>query len=315
MTGGLARRLLQTLVVAALVAFIAFFLIHLVPGDPARTALGTRATPQAVAALHAELGLDKPVVEQFGDYLANVARGDLGTSLVQREETVTGLLMPALGVTMSLVALTVVLSVLGGTAAGLWATLSRRRVVSEATNGGATLLIAMPPFFVGLLLLWIAGLELGLAPAGGWAGAWPGNLEYLWLPSIALSAYLGPLVYRTVQESSSEVVSQDFVDAAHARGISSRRIALRHVLPNSLLPVITLVAINFGTLVGGAVVVETVFNLPGIGAAIVNAVSQRDYPVIQGAALIAAIIVVLGNLIADLLYAYVDPRTRVVHGS
>lgn len=315
MLAGAGRRLAQTLVVVALVVFIAFVLIHLVPGDPARTALGTRATPQAVAALDRQLGLDQPLHVQFADYLAKVAHGDLGSSLVQRNQSVLGLLGPALAVTLSLIAITIVISVVLGTASGLWATLSHRRAVDEATNGVTTLLIAMPPFFIGLLLLLIVALQLGLAPTGGWAGSWPGNFAYAWLPSVALAAYLGPLVHRTVRESSAEVVEQDFVDAAHARGIAPWRIALRHVLPNSLLPVITLVALNFGTLVGGAVVIETVFDLPGIGAAIVQAVSQRDYPVIQGAALLAAVVVVVANLAADLLYTLCDPRTRVVHSN
>jgi peptide/nickel transport system permease protein len=306
----LVRRLAQAAIVSVIVVLITVLLIHLVPGDPARSILGTRASPERVAALREAMGLNQGLITATAQYLGNMLHGDLGHSLLQEGHSVAGILFPALGVTLALIAVTAVLSVLSGTATGLWAALSSHRGVDGLTGGMATLLLAMPPFFVGLLLLWVVALELGISPAGGWPGSWPENLRYIWLPSIALSAYLAPLVHRTVRGSAIETSEQDFIEAAFARGLPSRRLALRHVLPNSLLPVITLLALNLGTLVSGAVIVETVFDLPGLGAALVRAVAQRDYPVIQGAALISALAVVVGNLIADGLYAIVDPRTR-----
>lgn len=305
------KRLAQAVVVALVVVLLSFTLIHITPGDPVSNTLGTRATPQLVAELRAEAGLDRPLVEQALDSLWAAMRGDLGVSIAQPGRRVSDLVLPALGVTMPIVGLTIVFSLFAGSAAALLAVLSRRRTVQTATDTVATVLLCLPPFFFGLLLILLAAIWLGIAPAGGWAGSWPDNFRYVWLPSLALSAYLGPLVYRAVEASAEEVLRSDYVDAATSRGIGPLRLALRHVLPNSMLPTITLIGLNLGTLIGGAAVIETVFDLPGLGQQIVTAVTQRDYPVIQGAALVTGVIVVAGNLVADLLYTVIDPRTRV----
>lgn len=307
----LLKRLAQAVVVALVVVLLSFTLIHITPGDPVSNTLGTRATPQLVAELRAEAGLDRPLVEQALDSLWAAMRGDLGVSIAQPGRRVADLVLPALGVTMPIVGLTIVFSLFAGAAAALLAVLSRRRTVQAATDTVATVLLCLPPFFFGLLLILLAAIWLGIAPAGGWAGSWPDNFRYVWLPSLALSAYLGPLVYRAVEASAEEVLRSDYVDAATSRGIGPLRLALRHVLPNSMLPTITLIGLNLGTLIGGAAVIETVFDLPGLGQQIVTAVTQRDYPVIQGAALVTGVIVVAGNLVADLLYTVIDPRTRV----
>ena len=167
----------------------------------------------------------------------------------------------------------------------------------------------MPPFLVGFLLLLFA-LDTAAFPAGGWGNGLSGSLDYLPLPALALSAYLTPIIARTVRQSIHEVLSENFIEAAVARGLPAWRLVARHILPNGLLPLITLVGYNIGALIGGAVVIEAVFNLPGIGSALVYAVSARDYPVVEGAALVTAILVVIINAVADVLYQYVDPRTR-----
>ncbi|MGW9438075.1 ABC transporter permease [Streptomyces sp. NPDC055607] len=306
-------RLGESLLVALIVVTLSFVLVHLVPGDPAQTILGVRASPEKVAALRAELGLDEPLWRQYLAYMSGIVRGDLGDSASRQGFSVAELLLPPLGVTMAVIGLTTVLSVVGGTATGIMAAFSRRRSLRALLELGSTTALATPPFLFGLVLLAVVAVQAGLAPAGGWGHDWPGHLAYLWLPSLALTAYLGALVHRAVHTSAKEVMRQDFVEASFLRGQSPLRVALRHVLPNSLLPTITVVGLNIGTLVGGAAVIEAVFDLPGIGTQVVNAVSQRDYPTIQGAAVITALVVIAGNLLADLMYAVVDPRAGT-HG-
>jgi peptide/nickel transport system permease protein len=198
-----------------------------------------------------------------------------------------------------------------GVPVGLLTGLTPSRLLDAGIRVGAVVLFALPPFFVGLMLLLVVSLEWGLAPAGGWASGWPDNLEYVWLPSLALAAYMTPIIVRTVRQSTRSIIDQPFVEAALLRGLPYRTVVLRHVLPNSLLPVVTLVGLNVATLVGGAVVIEALFTLPGIGTDLLVAVGSRDYPVIQGIALVTAVMVVIVNAGTDALYAIVDPRSRV----
>ena len=307
-TARLAGRAVQLLGVIAAVVVITFLLVHLVPGDPARTILGTRATPQSLAALRHEMGIDQPLLRQFGSFVSQLAHGDLGNSLVLGGRPVADIILPDFAVTLSVVACSVLFAILLGIPLGLWAALSRYRPVDSVVRSSSVLLLSMPPFFVGLLLLLFVSLDAGLAPAGGWGGGWPDNARYVWLPSLALAAYLIPITARAVRQTAHETVREHFIEAATARGLPSRTVTLRHVLPNSVLPVITLLGFNMGALIGGAVVIEAVFALPGVGTDLVNAVATRDYPVVQGVALLTAIFVVLINFATDAIYALVDPR-------
>jgi peptide/nickel transport system permease protein len=302
--------LFDSLVVTAIVVVLSFLLVHLVPGDPARTILGFHASPDKVAALRSALGLDRPLLTQFLSYIGDVARGDFGQSVAHPGRSVESLLLPPLGVTLSVIAVTVVISVVLGSMSGLAAALSKSGWTRNVLEMLSTTSLATPPFLLGLIMLVIVAVRWGMAPAGGWAGSWPANGQYLWLPALALSAYLGALVHRAVWTSARQVMNEDFIEAAVLRGHSPRRVAMRHILPNSLMPTISVVGMNIGTLIGGAAVIEAVFDLPGVGTQLVSAVSQRDYPTIQGAAVITALIVLAGNLIADLLHATVDPRAR-----
>lgn len=312
--GGLALnlggKLAQALAVGLVVVIITFSLVHAAPGDPVLNILGLNATPQSIEALRASLHLDDPITSQFGSYIGSLLQGDLGHSLLGQQPAVIDLISTDLPVTAAIVACTLAMSLILGIPLGLLAGLSRRRWVDLGVRAGATLLLATPVFYTGLLLIFFLAVRAGVAPAGGWAGSWPENLRYLWLPSLALSLYLAPIFARAVRQTARETMRQQFIEAAVARGLSSRRVVLRHVLPNSLLPVITLVGYNVGSLLGGAVIVESVFGIPGIGLELVHAVAQRDFPVVQGIALIAGLAVVFSNLVADALYAVVDPRTR-----
>lgn len=308
--GKIGSSLAQALAVAVLVVAVAFFIVRLVPGNPATGILGTHATRQAVAALRAELHLDEPLSSQFTSYISDLLHGNLGNSLVQQGRPVRAIIALDLPVTLSVIAATVLVSIAIGVPFGIAAARSRLPVVDVAVRGASALLLATPPFFVGLLLILGLALDTGWLPVGGWAGNWPANLRYLILPSLALSGYLAPLIVRVVRQAAVDAAEQPFVEAAIAHGLSRRAVTLRHVLPNSLLPVVTLVGLNIGILLAGAVVVESVFSLPGIGAELVQAVSVRDYPVIQAIAITSALLVVGANLLADGVYGIVDPRTR-----
>jgi len=306
----LGSRLLQTGVVIVLVTIISFFLIHLVPGDPAQTILGQRASEEKLAAVRESLGLDRPLWEQFGSFVLQLLQGNLGTSATQAGRSVSDILMPALGVTVSVVILATIIGTVLGALSGVVTAFSNIRVTKTALDTLATVFLATPSFLLGLIMLLVVSVQWKLAPAGGWAGAWPSNLMYVWLPSLALAAYLGALVHRAVYTSAADSLRQNYVEAVTARGFGQARIAFRHVLPNSLLPTISIVGLNVGSLISGAAVIEAVFDLPGIGTRLVDAVAQRDYPTIQAAALLTALIVVFANLLADLVYYVIDPRTR-----
>jgi peptide/nickel transport system permease protein len=304
-------RLGQLALVVAGVLIATFLLIHLVPGDPAKTLLGTHATPESIAALRAEMKLDEPFPRQFWFFVRGSATGDLGSSLVQSGRPVTHIVLPALGVTLLLTAAAVLISVLVGLSLGLTAALTRIPALDTAIRGLSAILLAMPPFLIGFFLLIFVSLRAGLAPAGGWGSSAVDDLRYVWLPALALSGYLIPVITRAVRQSARETAEQHFIEAALARGLRPSQIVRRHVLPNSLLPVITLVGLNTAGLIGGAVVIEAVFNLPGMGTALVQAVGSRDYPVIQGVALVTGVLVVVITFLTDLLYLIVDPRTRL----
>jgi peptide/nickel transport system permease protein len=305
-----SARVFQVGIVALIVTVGTNLLVRVVPGDPARTILGEKAPPEAVNALRQELGLDQPVLRQVGDALVNLAHGDLGTSFAHRGQEVTTLIAPELGVTASLALSAVMLSLLVGIPLGLGLALFRRFEVDLIGRLATTILLALPGFMAGLILLYFLSLKFRLGPAGGWAGSWPANFEYLWVPTVAISVYLSALIARTVRQAALDAIGQPFVEAARARGVPRYRIIWRHVLPNALLPVITLVGFNAGILVSGAVTVETVFALPGLGAELLQAMNERDLPVVQGIALVTAVSIVMFNLLADLVNIAVDPRLR-----
>jgi len=289
---------------------LAFFLVRLVPGNPASEMLGFHATPQAVAALSAQMNLNHPILVSYRIYMDQLLHGNLGRSIVQAGQPVSHIVANTLPITLSLIGLTILMSVAIGVPMGLGAAMTRRNKIDHTIRGMLVLLLATPPFFIALLLILLFALRLRLLPAGGWGTGWPGNLQYLILPSLALSCYLMPLIARTVRQVATDTAEQQFIEAAISRGLRRRSTILRHILPNSLLPVITLLGLNIGALIAGAVIIESVFALPGIGSELVQAVNARDYPVIQGIAIVSALFVVAGNLLADVLYTFADPRTR-----
>jgi peptide/nickel transport system permease protein len=308
-SGWLVRRLLQVPITALGVLLIVFILVRVVPGNPAVTILGTHATPEAVRALRAAMHLNVPLPDQLWLYLRDALSGNLGSSLVYNEP-VTTLVLPSLGTTALLTTTAVALAVVVGVPLGLLAGFTRRSWLDLSIRGSAIVQLAIPPFLFGFFLLLVVALQMKLATAGGWGTTFVGDLQYVWLPAVALAAYLVPLIIRTLRQSTRQTLEQEFIEATVSRGTGGLRLAARHVLPNSLLPIITVLGMNIGGLLGGAVVIEAVFNLPGIGTTLVMAVDNRDYPVVQGTALIVAVLVILVNLATDLLYFAIDPRLR-----
>jgi peptide/nickel transport system permease protein len=299
----------QLVIVAFVVVVLTFVMVRVAPGDVVSAISGTHGTNQSRAALRAQFHLNESLPRQFGSYLGDLVQGNLGDSLVQQGRPVTDIIGATMPVTLSLIAATIIVACLIGIALGLLAALTRRRSVDVAARGFMSLLLASPPFFLGLLLILGPALALGWLPAGGWAGSWPANLRFVILPALALAGYLIPLIGRAVRQAALEAMGEQWYEAALARGLSRRTLALRHVLPNSLLPVVTLIGLNAGALIAGAVVVESVFGLPGIGQELINAIELRDYPLIEGIVLVTALVVVLCNLLADVAYRVVDPRT------
>lgn len=310
--GRLAQLLGKLVLVVLIVTILTSLLIHLSPGNPARTILGNRASAAQVAQLSRQMHLNTPLWDQTWLSVRGAATGNLGMSLSEPGRSVLSIITSALPVTLTLIAIAVAFSAVAGIALGLWGALTSHRAIDESVSGSAVTLLALPPFVLALLLLAFAAVDWKLAPAGGWGQGWPDHLAYAWLPSLALCGLLMPQVLRTVRQTAGEIRTHDFVEAAHSRGLSSIRVTLRHVLPNAALPVITVLGLNAAGLIAGAVVVEAVFGLPGLGQVLQNAVEARDYPLLQGVALVTALLVVLVNAVTDLAYTLIDPRTRTL---
>ena len=304
--GGKLLQLIPT-TVGALV--LVFFLMRVVPGDPAAAMLGTNATPQAVADLKSQLGLDKPILLQFVDYAVGLAHLDLGRSLALRVP-VTTLLGQALIPTLELTIAGTLISVIIGVPLGVLAALKRRTWLDYLASIGALSGISIPVFVWGLLLLLVFTLQWPILPSAGIGDTPVDNVRALILPALATGIFQVGLIARITRSSLLSVLANDYVRTARAKGLGPSSVIGSHALRNALIPVVTVIGLNFGTLLGGAVVAETVFTRPGLGRLILDAINARDYPVIQGVMIISVVLVVLLNLLTDLMYSVADPRVR-----
>jgi peptide/nickel transport system permease protein len=307
------KRLLLTIPTLLIVALLVFALVRAIPGDPAQVMLGDAADPGAIAAMHREMGLDRPLWVQFAQWLSHVVRGDLGTSIITGEP-VRALVLDRFLVTASIVVTAIALATLTAIAAGLVAAANRGKALDRAIVSAATLSMAIPSFWLGLMLILVFGVKLGWLPVVGYVPLSDGlaaGLPYLVLPVATLAMVETGVLIRMMRASAIEVLSLDYVTHARAKGLSERSVLLRHVLPNAFAPTMTLVGLTLGHLLGGAAVVETVFTLPGLGRLIVDSVLSRDYPVVQGCLLFTALIYVVLNLATDLLYPLLDPRVTL----
>ncbi len=303
----LGWRLLQLLPVLLGITVASFLLLHLVPGDPARTLLGVRATPHEVAVLRREWGLDKSLPVQYVDYLGRVLHGNLGTSIYY-QTSVASLIGHALPVTLAMLGLGALFGIIFAVPLALLAATRPGRPADHVIRVVPLIGLGMPPFWVGFILLILFSLTLHVFPAGGYGTSFGGHVKSLILPAITVAAVTTPILVRSLRTSLIEVLDSDFVRAANAKGLSSRRVLIRHGLRNTLVPAVSVLAVNLGFLLGGTVVVENVFGLPGMGNLLLTGIFNRDFDVVQSVTLVYAVIVVLINLSADLAYAGLDPR-------
>ena len=312
MSTQIIRRLLTLVPVLSVVAVVVFVLIHVAPGDPAAVMAGNSATTERIEQLRHDMGLDRPLLEQFWIWVTRALQGDLGdsyflaqpvsTSLVQRMEP-TGLL--------TLYAL--ILSVVIGLPFGIIAAVRRNswvdRVMMVTALGG----VCIPSFWFGIILILVFAVSLRWLPAAGYVSLMEdplGNFRYLLMPAFSLGLQSAALLARVVRSSMLEVLREDYVRTARAKGLRENLVVVRHALPNTLIPALTIIGNSMGTLLGGAVVTEVVFNTPGVGRLVVQSVLRRDFPVIQGAILAIAAVYVLVNLLVDIAYVIADPRIR-----
>jgi peptide/nickel transport system permease protein len=289
-----------------------FALVHIIPGDPALVMMGGEGTTQAVEELRRQLGLDRPLHVRYLEWLGRIVQGDLGQSLYNRTQVSEELLwrMPT---TLSLVTLALLLSIGIGIPAGLLSAAFRNSWIDHAARLLTLVSLSLPSFWLGLMLIILFSLWLDLLPIVGYEpitqGIWKA-IPFLILPSLALGTHLAALLTRLTRSSMLEVLSQDYVRTARAKGLRDWAVLMRHALRNALIPLVTVIGINMGILLGGTAVIETVFVLPGVGQLVVRSLYNRDLPVIQGLILYVAVVYVLINLIVDILYTYLDPRLR-----
>jgi peptide/nickel transport system permease protein len=300
----LIRRVLLTLPVLLGVATLVFSLIHLVPGDPVQAMLGESASPQDIAAMRARLGLDRPLIVQYGAFLKGIASGDLGTSLRTNRAVVSDIAerMPA---TFELAAAAMLAAVLIALPLGIIAAVRAGTRVDYAATTLALVGISMPTFWLGPLLAIVFSVYLGWLPVSG-----RGTLANIVLPAITLGAPLAAVLARITRASVLEELRELYVLAARARGVSRARAVLRHALRNSLIPIVTVLGLQFGAVLTGAVITETIFAWPGVGRLLIQSINFRDYPEVQGCILLIAVTYVSMNLLVDLAYGFLDPRIR-----
>ena len=309
----LVRRLLLTLPVLFFVSVIVFSLINLIPGDPARIMLGEEASREALSALRKEMGLDRPRYVQYLLWLNHVARGDFGRS-VRDGRPVLDTLLLKLPVTIELAVTSLVVAWVIAIPAGVVAAWKQRTALDYAATTVALAGISVPNFWLGIMMIYLFAVNLRLLPPSGYIEPWidlARSLKLMVMPSIVLGAALAALVMRLLRSSMLEVLGTDYIRTARAKGLDDVVVLIRHAMKNAMIPVVTVMGLQLSGLLGGAVITETIFAVPGLGRLTVDSILTRDYPMVQGVVLFAALAVVATNLIVDLTYAVLDPRIRL----
>ena len=304
MLGYTIKRILQVIPVLLIISFICFMMIRLVPGDPVANMLGVNASKEAIAAQRAELGLDKPLLTQYGDFLVKALQGDLGKSITTRRPVIDEIAQryPA---TLKLALGATVFAAVVGITFGVLSAVKQNKLTDNVIMIFSLLSVSTPSFFLALVMMLLFSIHLGWLPSMGLRTP----LHYV-LPIITLGMQSVGLIARTTRSSMLEVLRQDYIRTSRSRGISQAVIVMRHAFKNALIPVVTVVGLRFGGLLAGSMLVEAVFSVPGIGRFMVDGVLKRDYPVVQGTVLVLATTFVLVNLAVDLIYALIDPRIK-----
>jgi peptide/nickel transport system permease protein len=303
------RRLLMLVPVAVGVTIIVFFMVHLIPGDPARTILGIHATPRSIAILHREWGLNRPLLSQYWLFMDRLVHGDLGQSLFYGVPA-AGVILGRLPATLWLIVYAAVLGVAISVPLAMIAATRKDAARDQIVRAVPLVGLGMPPFWLGFLLITAFAVKFHLFPVSGYGAGFLGHLRAMFLPALTVALALAPVVIRSLRASMLNVLGAEYITTARSKGVPGPRLFLRHVLRNAVIPAVTVLGINIGFLIGNTVIIENVFSIPGIGQLMINSIFERDFPVVQGVTLIFGIMVVLVNLLADLGYAALDPRVR-----
>ncbi|MEI7028051.1 nickel ABC transporter permease [Paenibacillus sp. y28] len=304
MTTYIVKRVLQMIPTLLGVSILVFILIHAVPGDPARLIAGNEASEEDVALVRERLGLNQPLHVQYGSYVAHLLRGDLGTSL-RSERPVLQEILTRFPTTVLLTVMAILIMIVVGLFAGILSATKPNSIRDNTAMMFSLFGISMPIFWLGLMLILIFSYYLRLLPSGGSDG-----LKYFILPAIAVGLSSSAILARLTRSSVLEVIHQDFIRTARAKGVKEKLVIYKHVLKNAMIPIITIIGLEFGSLLGGAVIAETVFSMNGLGRYVIQSIQYRDYPAIQGTVLFIAALFVIVNLIVDLCYSLVDPRVK-----
>jgi peptide/nickel transport system permease protein len=305
MAAYLARRLVQSALILLGITLVTFVLLYILPADPARQLAGRSATAETVASIREQLGLDRPFYEQYWRYLTNLAQGDLGRSYLQKTE-VAALIASRLPASLQLMVGAIFCELALGLSLGLVAAMKRGRATDKVLMLLSFTAVSAPQFVVGILLLYVFAVTLGWFPIGGY-----GTVSHLVLPSLTLGLLGAGWYARMMRSSMLDVLHQDYIRTAQAKGVARAGVILRHALPNALLPIIAMIGIDIGIFMSGIVVVESVFGWPGIGQLAWQAIQRVDIPIIMGVTLVSACAIVIGNLLADLIAPLIDPRIKV----
>lgn len=305
----IGKRIIMMIPVLLGVITLIFLILHFSPGDPARMQLGEAATEEAVQALRKELGLDQPVFLQFVRYLGGLLKGDFGTSYTTRTPVVETILSryPA---TLTLAGLSVLIMVVVGIPIGIISATRQYSLLDRVSTGVALLGVSMPTFWIGMLLVMFFSLRLGWLPVSGFYGP-----KYWILPAFSIGINSAAIIMRMTRSSMLEVIRSDYIRTARAKGQSERRVVMHHALKNALVPIITVIGVQLGIQLGGAMVTEAVFSIPGLGSYMLDAIKMRDYPVVQGGIIFIAITFSFINLLVDVAYSFIDPRIRAQYRS
>lgn len=306
----LGRRALQAVPVIVGITLASFVLIHLVPGDPIRIMLGGKATKEHVAEVSHELKLDRPLPVQYLTFVGGAAHGDLGESIIL-QRPVSGVVSERIGPSLFLLTYATLIGVALALPLGIISALRRNRTVDHGIRLLTLVAFAMPSFWLGLILIRTFSLNLGLFPVSGYGSGFFGHIHSLTLPALTIGLFLTSMLVRSLRASLLDVFSEEFVEAARARGLPESRVVLKHSLRNALIATLTVLAVNIGWLIGGAVVIEKVFDIPGLGQLLVDSIFTRDFPLLQGLTLVFGLLVIAINLLSDLAYAVIDPRVRL----
>jgi peptide/nickel transport system permease protein len=310
MFGFVVRRVLSTIPVLAMVALLVFLMLRLTPGDPAAVLAGDNGTPQQIEEIRAALGLNEPIYKQFIIYVGGILTGDLGESYFFKKQ-VTELISQRVGATVSLAAITLIFTLIVAIPLGVIAAFRRGKWIDQMVMGFSVLGFSVPVFVMGYLLIYLFAIELRWFPVQGYKPLSDGLLPYIYrliLPGFTLSVIYIAVIARITRASVLEVLDEDYIRTAYAKGLSNSVVLMRHALRNAAVPIITVIGVGIALLIGGVVVTETVFNIPGLGRLTVDAVLGRDYPTIQALILVFSFIYVVVNLIIDLSYTFLDPR-------